>query len=124
MTSSNFFDSIFDDPDEDPLLDDETTTSDEVASSADHESPSWTDETIDQTNDTDPSRKTLILDPRSGFGESLNTLNQSIKQGWDLAHLSLCSSDEEAEHTRGQASHQFVAVLEQEKPRSLFDFED
>ncbi len=124
MSDSDFFDSVFDEPEDDPLLGNESESSEEHSSSSErYGAPSWMDdvETSDQAGQTsnEPEQKKIVVDQRGDSSQKLDALNQAIKQGWEVVRLSLHQS---AERGADQKPRQFVALLEKDSPTSLFDF--
>jgi len=129
---SNFFGDVFDDPEDDPLLGDESRASDEsAASEPDRQGPpSWMSEdptpngeasSTDRNENTGPARKQILVDQQKDAGAGLDALNQAVGQGWRLVRISLARPNGEQAATP-QAAHRFVAILEQDRPQSLFDF--
>lgn len=128
--NSNFFGTVFEDPKDDPLLEREQRSGQERAGQADsREQPSWMSEgdgsneamSSSHTDHNEPCRKQVVVDQRNDEAEGLDALNRAVDQGWRLVRLSLDRPDGEQAASR-TAAHRFVAVLEQEQPRSLFDF--
>lgn len=146
---SDFFDDVFDDPDDDPLLGGSPEPSDDLdaesgdpsAGSAPSEEPerqgppSWmsdepnTNGTAFAPNGTepngaetsDPSRKQIVVDQEGDAGAGIDALNQAVGQGWRLVRIFLARPTGQQAATP-QAAHRFVAILEQDRPQSLFDF--
>lgn len=136
---TDFFGDVFDDPEDDPLLEGETDAPDDNPSgSAEEETgaPSWmTEETTsrppsnrephdrEEANDPDSicERKKIVVDQRNGEDRGLTELNEAVGQGWRLVRISLDRPSGQQAASRAEAER-FVAVLEQESPQSLFDF--
>jgi hypothetical protein len=146
---NDFFGDVFDDPQDDPLLGNSPASSGDSSSeppdrptgsdSQDHGKqqgpPSWmsdepnTNGTAPSTNGTepsesessDPNRKEIVVDQQGDAGAGIDALNQAVGQGWRLVRISLARPDGEQAATP-QAAHRFVAILEQDRPQSLFDF--
>jgi hypothetical protein len=124
MSDSDFFDSVFDEPEDDPLLENESESSEDHSSSSErYGAPSWMDdgETNEQAENTaeKSEQKKIVVDQRGDSGQELDALNQAIKQGWEVVQLSLHNS---AEGRPDQEPRRFVAILEKDRPNSLFDF--
>lgn len=127
MSEQNFFDDVFDNPDEDPLLGDDPSPpeGDSPESDSDPGVPSWMDAEStqdpqeDQAED-DSRKKEIVVDQRAGHRQDLNEINRAVRQGWEVVRLSLRDPSETAGADR--ASRQFVAILKQDGPQSLFDF--
>ena len=129
---SKFFDSVFEDPEDDPLLGDEEPSSDPSARPDKRRAgaPSWmggpgdatTDRSSpDEARETGPNRKEIVVDQSADDRRGLDALNEAISQGWKMVRLSVSEpGDESGAAARG--GHRFVVVLEQEGPQSLFDF--
>jgi len=127
MSDGNFFDDVFEDPDEDPLLGGEGASSE--ASSASPESrgaPSWMDEenaeSREEKTDREARTKKIVVDQRAGHGQDLDELNRAVKQGWEVVRLSYQRPGTTTGGAGTEGRRQFVAVLEQDGPQSLFDF--
>lgn len=126
---SNFFGTVFEDPNDDPLLEEEKRSGCEPSEpSHSQEQPSWVDgegasgtASSSNTNDNEACRKQVVVDQRRDEAKGLDELNRAVDQGWRLVHLSLDRPNGEQATSR-RAAHRFVAILEQEEPRSLFDF--
>lgn len=127
---STFFGDVFDDPKEDPLLGEEATSADAMSDpSYSEDRPTWSSEgerANGTTSSSDPDRndacrKQIVVDQRRDEAKGIDALNQAVGEGWRLVRLSLDRPTGEQFATR-KAAHRFVAVLEQEQPRSLFDF--
>ncbi len=127
MSDHNFFDDVFDNPEDDPLLGDDPSPPEEGSSESadDLGAPSWMDAENtqdaqeDQAEDTS-RKKEIVVDPRAGHRQDLNEINRAVRQGWEVVRLSLRDPSEAASADR--ASRQFVAILKQDGPQSLFDF--
>ncbi|PSQ97093.1 MAG: hypothetical protein BRD55_04090 [Bacteroidetes bacterium SW_9_63_38] len=123
-----FFSSVFDEPEDDPLLEDEEPSSDASSEpTQQHEMPSWLDEeertaSSETEEDPDPAQKTIIVDQRSGKRKGLDELNRCIEEGWELVGLALHQPDNQSGSAAAPVNRQFVAELSQEGPSSLFDF--
>lgn len=144
---NDFFGDIFQDPEDDPLLD--GGADDEPGGgpppsrdgAADRGIPSWMTEEPDaerpdgpaSTDAPSPSsptgdagsgepdaseRREIVVDQRAGRG--LEALNEAVAQGWRLVRITLAPADGPADRRR--ATERFVAVLEPDDPQSLFDF--
>ena len=130
--NSDFFGDVFDDPDEDPLLGgNESAVGGSPERSDPQGEPSWMSEGDERSNGTpspstadqnDACRKQIVVDQRRGESEGMDALNRAVGDGWRLVRLSLDRLNGEQAASR-TVSHQFVAILEQEEPRSLFDFD-
>lgn len=146
---SDFFGDVFDDPQDDPLLGDSPASSRDAASenadqSTERDSqeggkpgpPSWmsdqpnTNGTATSTNGAEssesetsnPNRKKIVVDQQGDAGAGIDALNQAVGQGWRLVRICLDGSEGEQARTP-RAAHRFVAILEQDRPQSLFDFD-
>ncbi len=130
---SDFFGSVFDDPDDDPLLSGDESDESEgdggtEADPRENGVPSWMSDDDSET-DADPSdssgmgpeRKEIVVVQRDDSQEGLDELNEAVGHGWRLVQLSLAQPDGERAASRVDAQR-FVAVLEQDSPQSLFDF--
>jgi NADPH-dependent 2,4-dienoyl-CoA reductase/sulfur reductase-like enzyme len=130
--NSDFFGDVFDDPNDDPLLGGEQSSTGEATEQVQPKGqPSWMSEGEEYSNGvTSPStadhndvcRKQVVVDQRRGKAEGIDALNRAVGDGWRLVRLSLDRPNGEQAASR-TAAHRFVAVLEQEEPRSLFDFD-
>lgn len=127
MSEHNFFDNVFDDPEEDPLLGDDPSSSEgnSPESAGDPGAPSWMDAENNQGAQEgraggDSREKEVVVDQRADHRQDLDEINRAVRHGWEVVRLSLRNPNETA--GTGRASHQFVAVLRQEGPQSLFDF--
>ena len=123
--NSTFFGNVFDDPEDDPLLENENASSDASAESPEqYGTPSWVDDDAAsrENEETDRTQKTIVLDQRSGKRKGIDELNQSIEEGWELVRLALYQSDDQAGAGAAPVNRRFVAELSQEGPASLFDF--
>ncbi|PQJ33998.1 hypothetical protein BSZ35_04655 [Salinibacter sp. 10B] len=132
---NDFFGSVFDDPEDDPLLggddsESEDTPSDEGNNTdpIENGAPSWvSDESSDTPSDasgpadTGPERKEIVVVQRGESQEGLDELNEAVGEGWRLVQLSLAQPNGERATSRADAQR-FVAILEQDSPQSLFDF--
>jgi hypothetical protein len=127
---SDFFGDVFDDPMEDPLLGGEGDPAGETPERSGSEgAPSWVaDEersngaaSSSGEGDKRSSRKQIVVDQRGDNAEGIDALNRAVGEGWRLVRLSLDRPDGEQAVSR-KAAQRFVATLEQEQPRSLFDF--
>lgn len=128
--NSDFFGDVFDDPKDDPLLGGDESSAEGTPERFDPQGqPSWMSEG-DSTNGTssassgarnDACRKQIVVDQRRDEAEGIDALNRAVGEGWRLVRLSLDRPDGEQATSR-KAAHRFVAILEQEEPRSLFDF--
>ncbi len=127
---SNFFGDVFDDPNEDPLLGNDDGPADETDERSDpHGPPSWMSDEEGSGEQTASSeggcnragRKQIVVDQRRDEAEGIDALNRAVGEGWRLVRLSLDRPDGEQAVSR-EAAQRFVAILEQEQPRSLFDF--
>lgn len=127
---SDFFDDVFDDPSEDPLLGNEDDPADETTERSDpHGRPSWMSDgecSDERTSSSEAGcnragRKQIVVDQRREEADGIDALNRAVGEGWRLVHLSLDRPDGEQAVSRA-AAQRFVAILEQEQPRSLFDF--
>jgi hypothetical protein len=132
---TDFFGDVFESPEDDPLLGGEGERSTEDSQSeADHGPPSWVQEEADaqgrspeasqeRSSDSDPGakpeRKMIVVDQEKQQG--LTELNDAVGQGWRLVQISLDRPSGQQAASRSEAKR-FVAVLEQERPQSLFDF--
>ena len=128
--NSDFFGDVFDDPDDDPLLGGEQSPTEETTEQSQSKGqPSWiadsnsSHETPSSSHAArnDACRKQIVVDQRREEAEGIEALNQAVGEGWRLVRLSLDRPDGEQAVSR-EAAHRFVAILEQEQPRSLFDF--
>ena len=140
--NSDFFGSVFDDPNEDPLLGGEESAGEGPPEQPDSEKqPSWMFEGDEHSNGQasssngysngrtsssntgrrDACRKEIVVDQRRAEADGIDALNRAVGEGWRLVRLSLDRPDGEQAASR-TAAHRFVAILEQEEPRSLFDF--
>ena len=146
---SDFFGDVFDDPQDDPLLGDSSASSGDAApENADQPTesdsqeddkqgpPSWmsdqpnTNGTATSPNGagpsesepSDPSRKEIVVDQQGDSGAGIDALNQAVGEGWRLVRICLARPDGEQARTP-RAAHRFVAILEQDRPQSLFDFD-
>jgi hypothetical protein len=129
---SDFFGDVFDDPEDDPLLGGDSRSSDDPAPDAPDRQgpPSWMSEepspngeasASDVDPDPGPTRKQILVDQQGDAGAGLDALNQAVGQGWRLVRINLARPDgEQAPPSR--AARRFVAILEQDRPQSLFDF--
>jgi hypothetical protein len=127
---SDFFGDVFDDPSEDPLLGNEDGPADETAERSDpHGRPSWMSDGEGSSEQAASSeadcnragRKKIVVDQRREEADGIDALNRAVGEGWRLVRLSLDRPDGEQAVSR-EAAQRFVAILEQEQPRSLFDF--
>jgi len=131
---TDFFGDVFESPEDDPLLGGEEERSAEGSQSeADQGPPAWVQEadaqgrlpdaSQDASSDPDcgagPERKRIVVDQEEQQG--LTELNDAIGQGWRLVQISLDRPSGQQAASRS-AAKRFVAVLEQERPQSLFDF--
>jgi hypothetical protein len=129
--NSDFFGDVFDDPKDDPLLGGNERSTEDAPSEPDSQGqPSWMFEDEGGSNGTsspsttatnDACRKQIVVDQRSDEGDGIDALNRAVGEGWRLVCLSLDRPDG-AQAASRKAAHRFVAILEQEEPRSLFDF--
>lgn len=134
---NNFFDDVFGSPEDDPLLEGESDSSDESSSShsEDQGPPSWVsngqknekpESSADGASDsesassTPPERKEVIVEGERD-DQGLSELNEAVGQGWRLVRISMARPSGQQASSRREAKR-FVAVLEQESPQSLFDF--
>jgi hypothetical protein len=129
---SDFFGDVFDDPNDDPLLGGEESSSDPSSSeTSDHQGPpSWMSEETNANGETasaevdedaGPEQKQIVVDQRKNNKQGLDALNEAVGQGWRLVRISMARPDgEQAASTR--EAERFVAILEQDNPQSLFDF--
>ncbi len=146
---NDFFGDIFQDPEDDPLLDGDAD--DEPAPGGpspsrdrppDRGVPSWMTEEPDAerpggpaSTDAPGGSPSPTGDGRSGdpdasdrreivvdqrAGRGLEALNEAVAQGWRLIRISLAGAGESAGEQR--AAEQFVAILKPDTPQSLFDF--
>lgn len=141
---SDFFDDVFDDPDDDPLLGGSPDPSDDADSesgdlptgSTSSEEPDWqgppswmsdepntngTASAPNGTEESDPTRKQIVVDQQGDAGAGIDALNQAVGQGWRLVRICLDRPTGQQAATP-EAAHRFVAILEQDRPQSLFDF--
>lgn len=124
---SDFFDDVFEDPEDDPLLGGDSLPADEDSDEPEGP-PSWMSNDTQMNGRTSaepgdglgPKRKQIVVDPRDGEGNGIDALNRAVGQGWRLVSLSLRRPDGEQAST--QQAHQFVATIEEDNPQSLFDF--
>lgn len=135
MTNDNaFFDEVFDDPEEDPLLPNAGESSSEEASDSNEEGPpSWIEEEPDSEHthfsrkeqedgsESGRERKEVIVDQRKNDPRGLSELNQAVGQGWRLVRIVLAQQDGQQDAMYKEAQR-FIAILEQDTPQSLFDF--
>jgi hypothetical protein len=131
---NDFFGSVFDDPEDDPLLGGESSETEESPPDPGSETdprdtgvPSWMsdDESDAERSDSGeggPDRKEIVVVQRGESQQGLDELNEAVGQGWRLVQLSLAQRNGERPGSHEDAQR-FVAVLEQESPQSLFDFE-
>jgi hypothetical protein len=126
MSEQNFFDNVFDDPDEDPLLGGSSPSEERSSeSSGDPGAPSWmnadgkSDSWAERAEDDSRIRE-IVVDHRTDSRQDLREINRAVRQGWDVVHLSL--RDSNTVNSSDRPARQFVAVLKQEGPQSLFDF--
>jgi hypothetical protein len=129
---SDFFGSVFDDPEDDPLLGG-SSGGEEVSSESepgpdphDRGVPSWmSDDEADageaDPGGTGPEQKEIVVVQRGESQQGLDELNEAVGEGWRLVQLSLAESDGGGAAARKE-EQRFVAVLKQESPQSLFDF--
>jgi hypothetical protein len=130
----DFFGELFDDPKGDPLLHEEAGDSPakNQSSNAEHQGPpSWMsyDSSSNGRDANDDGRqekenveqKEIIIDQRGENGKSLDALNQAIRQDWDLVRVFLSQADGQPDTVR-HSTLRFVATLEKQNPKSLFDF--
>jgi len=128
---SDFFGDVFDDPEDDPLLGGAGPSADAPDESRHSGPPSWMSEETrvngdagahDQQEDTGAERKQIVLDQRpDNTNTGLEALNRAVDQGWRLVRISLLRSNGEQASSPREAPR-LVAVLEEERPQSLFDF--
>ena len=128
---SDFFGDVFDDPEDDPLLGGAGPSADAPDESKHQGPPSWMSEETrmngdagahDQKEDTGAERKQIVLDQRpDNTNTGLEALNRAVGQGWRLVRISLLRSNGE-QGTASREAPRLVAVLEEERPQSLFDF--
>jgi hypothetical protein len=145
----DFFGDIFEDPEDDPLLDGDAD--DEPAPGGPSSSrgrtpgrgiPSWITEDSDPERPGGPASTDAPGGPSSPTGDGgsgepgaaerreivvdqragrgLEALNEAVAQGWRLIRISLARTEESA--AEQQAAERFVAILELDTPQSLFDF--
>jgi hypothetical protein len=129
---NDFFGDVFDDPEDDPLLGGGASSG--ASSSGGEEKqgpPSWmaedpetngTASSADESSTEGPEQKKIVVDQDGDDGASIDALNQAVGQGWRLVRISLARPDGE-QAASAQAARRFVAILEQDRPQSLFDFE-
>lgn len=130
---SDFFGSVFDDPEDDPLLGGEETGPEDASENEENEAdplengvPSWVSD--DSSGDgahpsenAEPERKEIVVVQRGESQKGLAELNDAVGKGWRLVQLALAQPDGERTSARTKAQR-FVAILEQDSPQSLFDF--
>jgi hypothetical protein len=130
--NNDFFGDVFDDPDDDPLLGDDDDASDGPSSNEPEEQgpPSWMSDEPRTNGEAhhppngeqpDPKQKEIVVDQGGDRGHGIDALNQAVGQGWRLVRISMDRPDDEKADTP-EAAHRFVAILEQDRPQSLFDF--
>ena len=131
--NDNFFGSVFEDPDDDPLLGGEGP--DSKGSSDENNDiegqPSWATEEVpangkadsstEASENKDATQKQIVVDQHQEAGAGTDEINRAVEQGWRLVRISLPSTGREQAATTRKA-HRFVAILEKEEPQSLFDF--
>jgi len=127
MSDSSFFDNVFEDPEKDPLLGGESASSEGASQSREsYGAPSWMGEENTESSEEKTGReartKKIVVDQRAGHGQDLDELNRAVKQGWEVVRLSYQRPDEATSGAGKGGQRQFVAVLEQDGPQSLFDF--
>jgi hypothetical protein len=130
---SDFFGSVFDDPEDDPLLggnesepDDSPSDEQNGGDPLENGVPSWMDDESedDEAGAADAGaaeRKEIVVVQQGESQEGLDELNEAVGQGWRLVQLSLAQPDGERADSHEDAQR-FVAILEQDSPQSLFDF--
>jgi len=135
---TDFFGNVFDNPEDDPLLQGEAEEASSSADRAEREAgaPSWmTSETNTESASSQSvsdrreardsgsvcERKKIVVDQRDENDRGLTELNEAVGQGWRLVRISLDRPSGQQAASRVEAER-FVAVLEQESPQSLFDF--
>lgn len=127
--NSSFFGDVFEDPKDDPLLGGDGSSAEPPGRPDPRGQPFWMEED-DRSHGTlssshvdrnDACRKQIVVDQRRDEAEGIEALNRAVGEGWRLVRLSLDRPDGEQAASR-KAAHRFVAILEQEEPRSLFDF--
>ncbi len=135
---NDFFGDVFDSPEDDPLLGgEESDPLNESSSQSPNQGvPSWMsdehtngtaasdeDETTDDQREEapqTPERKEIVVEGERD-DSSLNELNEAVGQGWRLVRISLARPNGQQAASRREAKR-FVAILEQDRPQSLFDF--
>lgn len=127
MSEQNFFDDVFDNPEEDPLLGDDPSPPEGPSPESDSDpgAPSWmeaesTQDPQEDQTEANARKKEIVVDQRAGHRQDLSEINRAVRQGWEVVRLSLRDPNEAASADR--SSRQFVAVLKQDGPQSLFDF--
>jgi hypothetical protein len=124
-TDNDFFGDIFDDPEDDPLLEGDSPPDDAAPGPAG--APSWMDDgaspngRADSERDAGPERKQIRVEQGAENGEGIDALNRALGQGWRLVRLSLARPDGQ-QAASAQEAQQLLATLEQDHPQSLFDF--
>jgi hypothetical protein len=127
---NDFFGDVFDDPEDDPLLEGEASSTDDPSETSDQPGPpSWMSGSphpngeahADDREEAGANQKRIVVDQQGSGGEGIDALNRAVGQGWRLVRISLARPDGEQAATARDA-HRFVATLEQERPQSLFDF--
>jgi hypothetical protein len=129
---SDFFGDVFDDPEDDPLLGGGEPSSDDAPEESRRAGPpSWMSEE-ERVNgdagahapeeDTGAERKQIVVDQRpNARSTGIQALNRAVGQGWRLVRIAVLRPNGEPADATSDA-HRFLAVLEEERPQSLFDF--
>ncbi len=128
--SKDFFEHVFTDPDEDPLLGEENAESGNSSDATGEESASaWQSEEVRSNGAShadvgssaceSPNQKQIVIDQQKDAGTGVEALNRALEQGWRLVRISLPNGEQRAS---AREAHRFVAVLHKEDPQSLFDF--
>lgn len=130
---TDFFGDVFESPEDDPLLGGEggrSSKKDAAGSEAEQGPPSWmqeeheaggrsSEEAQGHGHREGPERKKIVVGQEDQQG--LTELNEAVGQGWRLVQISLDRPSGQQAASRSEAER-FIAVLEQERPQSLFDF--